>query len=310
MAKQKYTDIGGQAVIEGVMMRSKQRMAISVRDESGKIQLASEENKTRKSKLVKLPIVRGCVNFFDMLVLGVKIINQSLVMYCPEDEEEEVGNWPVYLGVGGGLLLSVGLFILLPTWLAGLFGAYVHHQLALNLIEGGIRVLIFIGYLASMSLVKDMKRLFMYHGAEHKTIACFEHGEELTVKNVRKYSRLHPRCGTTFLFLVMLISILVYSCLIWTGDLWLRIGLRLLFLPLVAGISYEVLKGLAHTENKCLTLFKSPGLMLQKLTTKEPEDDMLEVAIVSFQASILSPEEMDVWLKQQQIAFAYFEEAA
>lgn len=294
MKKDKYVNIGGQAVIEGVMMRSPERMAMSVRDEEGTIQFTCEQIEKKPSIWSKIPIVRGCVNFGSMMVYGVSIINKSMQMYDTSGEIEEEGGWVMFVGVLLGMLLAVGLFIMLPTWVAGFFSV---HGVLRNLVEGLIRIVIFMLYLMSISLMKDIRRVLMYHGAEHKTIACYEAGEELTASNVKKHSRLHPRCSTTFLFIVVIISILVYSLLIWTEVLWLRILLRLVFLPVVAGVAYEVFRLLNKSDHFCVRALRWPGVMLQKLTTKEPDEDMLEVAIVSFEGALLNEEDLDMWEK-------------
>lgn len=293
MAK-KYETVGGQAVVEGVMMKSTERTAMAVRNENGEIQYLCKNNKQTDSKILKLPFIRGCVNFFNMLVEGVGYINKSAAMAF-NDEEEDMSSWLMALSVALGLGLSILLFIFLPTYFASFFKDMVSGHLAINLIEGCLRIIIFIAYLLAMSLFPDMKRFFMYHGAEHKTIMCSEKGLDLTVENVRSATRLHPRCGTTFMFLLMIISILMYSMIVWTDRLLLRTLLRVLLLPVIAGVSYEILKALARTENKCFYIFKWPGLMLQKITTKEPTDDMIQVAIVAFKGAKLSPEEMDSW---------------
>lgn len=302
--KDKYINIGGQAVIEGVMMRSPQRTALSVRDERGTIQFTVEDNK-KPGSLAKVPLVRGCVNFAGMLLGGIALLNKSLEMYENSQEAEETGGWVMAVGVLLGCALAVGLFVLLPTLLAGLLPA---RGLLRNLAEGGIRILIFLVYLMSIALMKDMRRVLQYHGAEHQTIACHEAGEELNVPNVKKQPRLHPRCGTTFLFLTVVVSILVYSLLVWTQVLWLRILLRVALLPVVAGVAYEILRLLSKSEHVCVRALRFPGVMLQKLTTKEPSDDMIEVAIVSFQGARLGKSGIEEWEKSKQgISFAFYE---
>lgn len=292
--KKSYETVGGQAVIEGVMMKSTERTAMAVRNEAGEILYTCKDNSQTKNKLLKLPFIRGCVNFFKMLVDGVGYINKSSAMAFNE-EEENVGGWFMVLSVFLGISLAVVMFIFLPTFFASYFRQFTNSHIIINLIEGLLRIIIFIAYLLAMSLFPDMKRFFMYHGAEHKTIMCSEKGMDLTVENVRSATRLHPRCGTTFMFLLMIISILVYSTVIWTDHLLWRTVLRVVLLPVVAGVSYEILKALARTENKCFYIFKWPGLMLQKITTKEPTDDMIEVAIVAFKGAKLSESELDGW---------------
>lgn len=295
----KYETVGGQAVIEGVMMKSSERTAMAVRSENGDIQYICTENKQIKNKVLKLPFIRGCVSFFNMLVEGVGYINKSAVMAFAQ-EEEDTGGLVMYIGAFLGICLSILLFIFLPTFFASFFRRYISGNIAINLTEGLIRIIIFIAYLLIMSIFPDMKRFFMYHGAEHKTIMCSEKGMELTVENVRTATRLHPRCGTTFMFLLMIISILIYSLIIWTDNLLLRTLLRILLLPVIAGVSYEILKGLAKTENKCFYIFKWPGLMLQKITTKEPTDDMIKVAIVAFKGAKLNKQQMEQWTNSNE----------
>ncbi len=300
--KPNRTNIGGQAVLEGVMMRGTSSMATSVRDENGDIRIETKRitPSAKKNVILRLPIIRGVVNFFVSMVTGVKTLMRSAEVFGG-DEPSKFDNWlskklkidvmdiVIFLGVALGLGLSVLLFILSPQWVAELISKFTtieDNSLAFNFIEGGLRMLIFIAYILLVGLMKDIKRTFMYHGAEHKTISCFEEGKELTVENVRECSRVHDRCGTTFMFLVMLVSILVFSVansfLGVTGIL--RSLVKIALLPLVAGLSYELLKGLAKTD--CFIFFpiKLPGLLLQKITTKEPTDDMIEVAITSFKA--------------------------
>ena len=300
--KPNRTSIGGQAVLEGVMMRGVSSMATSVRDENGDIRVETKRitPSAKKNVILRLPIIRGVVNFFASMVTGIKTLMRSAEVFGG-DEPSKFDKWlskklkidvmdiVIFLGVALGLGLSVLLFILSPQWVAELISKFTtveENSLAFNFIEGGLRMLIFIAYILIIGLMKDIKRTFMYHGAEHKTISCFEEGKELTVENVRGCSRVHDRCGTTFMFLVMLVSILVFSVansfLGVTGIL--RSLIKIALLPLIAGLSYELLKGLAKTD--CFIFFpiKLPGLLLQKITTREPTDDMIEVAITSFNA--------------------------
>lgn len=302
----KYETVGGQAVVEGVMMKSTDRTAMAVRDESGNIQYFSKDNKKITNPILKLPFIRGCVNFFRMFAEGVGYINKSTAMAFA-DEEEATSGWASFLGIALGVVVSVFLFIFLPTFAASFFRRFIGSNILINLVEGAIRIVIFILYLVAMGLIPDMKRYFMYHGAEHKTIMCSEKGHELTVDNVRKATRLHPRCGTTFMFLLMIISILIYSVIIWTDSLLWRTVFRVALLPVIAGVSYEILKALARTENKCFYIFKWPGLMLQKITTKEPEDDMIEVAILAFKGAKLDKGQFDSWKKDNGIEFKIYE---
>ena len=303
--KVKKTSIGGQAVLEGVMMRGKTGIATAVRDSDGTIRIEAERitPPEKQNKFLKLPIIRGVVNFFSSLVVGTKILMRSAEVYGGDDEEEpskfekwlaktfkiDVMDVVLFFGVALGLVFSIALFFILPTILGNLFGkAFPDLRVVRNLIEGLIRIAIFIGYILFTSLLKDIKRTYMYHGAEHKTITCYEKGLDLTVENVKKCRRVHDRCGTTFMFFVMIVSILVYSVFgaIFpqiNENIWLRILSRVVLLPLIAGLSYELLKLLAKTDSPLVLPLKLPGLLLQKLTTKEPDDGMMEVAIAAFE---------------------------
>lgn len=311
--KDSRTYIGGQAVLEGVMMRGKTAYATAVRDPEGNIQVESRRlNLSRGMRIVsKIPLVRGVVSFVSSLVTGSKILMRSAEVYGDEGEPSRFEKWcesKLHINVMAavsfiatllGIVLAVGLFIVLPILLADLLvssGTWlVKYSVGYNLIQGCIRLIIFILYIVAITAMKDIRRVFMYHGAEHKTITCFEKGMELTPENAKTCSRIHDRCGTTFLFLVMAVSIVVFSVLNWVCDEYLnffrfgnvvnfliQFGIKILFLPLVAGISYEVLKLLAKSQSKILLPIKAPGFALQKLTTREPSEDMLEVAIAAF----------------------------
>lgn len=294
------TSIGGQAVLEGVMMRGASSMATAVRDEEGTIRIESERLKpaSKKNFILRLPIIRGIVNFFSSMVVGTKTLMRSADVYG-ESEPTKFENWlskklkidlmtlMIWVGVLLGLAFSVFLFVVCPQWLTSLIAKWTgisKSGFLYNLIEGLIRVCIFVLYIVLTSLMKDIRRTYMYHGAEHKTITCYESGMELTVENVKKCRRVHNRCGTTFLFFVMLISILVFSLVNSFAKLEgvYRMLLKIALLPLVAGLSYELLKGLAKTECWVFYPLKAPGLLLQRLTTREPDDDMMEVAIAAF----------------------------
>ncbi len=308
------TYIGGQAVMEGVMMRGKRAMATAVRDPEGAIQIESERltPPEKRKKITKVPFIRGVVNFVTSLIDGNRVLMRSADVAYPEEPEEapsKAEKWLEekhtmnfsgifnFIAVLLGVVLALVLFIFLPQFITeflpfdktstGLDGLYF------NLIEGGIRLAIFIVYILAISLIPSLRRVFMCHGAEHKTITCYEEGKELTVENVRGCSRVHDRCGTTFLFLVMIVSILVFSLANLVVAKWLytdndklnsviRFGFKILMLPVVAGISYEILRLLAKTKNPIFFLFKIPGLLLQRLTTKEPEDGMIECSIAAF----------------------------
>ncbi len=307
--KEKRTYIGGQAVLEGVMMRGKTAYATAVRDPEGNIQVESRRlNPSKGMRVVsKIPLVRGVVNFVASLVSGSKILMRSAEVYGDEGEPSKFEKWcekklhinvmsaVSFLATLLGVVLAVGLFIALPLWLSNLiFPERLWWTIGYNLAQGGIRLVIFILYIVLITAMKDIRRVFMYHGAEHKTITCFEKGMELTPENAKTCSRIHDRCGTTFLFLVMAISIVVFSVVNWLlrgafGGIensvlqyLAQFGIKLLFLPVVAGLSYEVLKLLAKSQSKILLPIKAPGFALQRLTTREPSDDMLEVAIAAF----------------------------
>lgn len=303
------TSIGGQAIMEGVMMRGPEKTVIAVRNPQGEIILEPLKDETKFKKLKKIPIIRGIFNFVASLTTGFAAINRSTEIALTEDEQQpdKFDQWLLdHFGDKGtqvvtgvtmviGVLLALGLFILLPygiMWCIEHFTGWSSGWW-FYLIEGIVRILIFLLYIVLVRQMKEIKRLFGYHGAEHKTIHCYEHGEELTVENVRKYTTLHKRCGTNFLFIVMIVSILVFSLV---GGLGIthslaRLGLRILLMPIVAGLSYEVIKLAGRFDNWFTTLISFPGLMLQKLTTAPPTDDQLEVAIASLQA--VMPENKD-----------------
>lgn len=301
------TSIGGQAVIEGVMMRGKTALATAVRDDSGKIIVESSRltPPEKQNKFLKLPLVRGVVSLFSSLITGTKILMRSASVFG-DDETSDFDNiikngkkksssfdFAIYLSVFIGLALSLFLFFFLPQKIADLLTFIEKDSVWYFLVEGLVRIIIFISYVLLTSLLKDIRRTYMYHGAEHKTISAYENGLELTVENVKKCSRVHDRCGTTFMFIVMTISILVFalvnSLLIsinvtFEGVLGnaFRFIVKLACLPLVAGVSYEILKALSKTQSKWVYILKLPGLLLQRLTTREPDDEMIEVAIKAF----------------------------
>ncbi len=340
--------IGGQAVIEGVMMKAPKKYAITVRNEQGELVSTFKEHVsiTKRVKFWGIPVIRGVANFVEMLVLGMRVMTDAMDMYLgtnknkadstnfseatavlpsdmvPSDEvsedktldtsinpgestvietviaaddnikkkkekgkdkkDEEEFDIPTWVVVPLAIIISVGLFIVLPTFLANLLRPHIGQSIVMNIIEGLIRLLVFLGYLVGVRLMKDIRRVWMYHGAEHKVISCYEHEADLSIENARKFSRLHPRCGTNYMFLVMVISIVFFSLLGWSPNWYLRILSRIILLPIVAGISYEVLKIAAKYDNIVTKIVRAPGLALQRLTTIEPEDDMLEVAIHSF----------------------------
>ena len=305
------TSIGGQAVMEGVMMRGPKQIATCVRKSNGEI-ITDKKDVTsimNKYKILKLPILRGVIAFFESMITGVKCLMFSADQIELDDGEESMSRFEkwldnkfgdkvkdivIYFSVFLSLIFSIGLFMLLPTILVGWIKNFTENQVVLSASEGVVRILIFMTYIILVSRMKDIQRDFEYHGAEHKTIAMYEHGEELTVENAKKYSRLHPRCGTNFLLIVMVISIICFSLLKWE-NVWLRLLYRLLLLPFVAGVSYEIIKFAGKSENKFVKLLTKPGLYLQYLTTREPDDEQLEVAIEAIKNVITGNKEDDKW---------------
>jgi len=297
----KKTNIGGQGVLEGVMMRSEKYSAIAVRREPGNIVTQKTEVNMLKSKykILGVPIIRGVVNFVEMLVSGIKTITDSAKMYDPEMAEEEKPNRAeefiakktgrdsmdvaIFFAVVFAVVLAVALFFILPNLITGWITPYIQTPILKNLVDGLIRIIIFMIYMFAITSMKDIKRLFGYHGAEHKVINCYEHDMPLDVEHARMSSRFHPRCGTSFLLIVMIISILLFSLLGWSDNWAVRILLRLAMLPVVAGVSYEVLKFLGRHDNKFVQALRAPGMALQRLSTREPDDGMLEVALIAFQ---------------------------
>jgi uncharacterized protein YqhQ len=284
-------NIGGQAVIEGVLMRAPRSMAIAVRRPDGEI-VVKRDRVTPLSErfpLVKLPLVRGAVALFSSLVIGIKALNFSANEALAEGEKkEEISS----LAMGGtmavALLFGILLFFILPLYLTKLLVPVIgDSNLVFNLVDGVIRVMVFLLYIYSISRMRDIQRVFQYHGAEHKSIFAFEAGQPLTVENVRRFSRLHPRCGTSFLLIVMLVSILIFSLIPKLWPFYLKAGARIVLLPLIAGVSYELLKWSAKHDTSPLVRFLiAPGLALQRLTTREPDDDQVEVAIRSMEEAL------------------------
>jgi len=308
-------NIGGEALIEGVMMRGPKEMAIAVRKADGEIVIEKKPLRTlaSKHKFFKTPIIRGAVGMFESLVLGMKAIIRSAEFVDIEEEEndkpskidsflekvfgDKIQEIAIYISVIFALMLGIGLFFLLPNFIAGLikFNKDSFSGLLIyNLVEGVVRIGLFLGYIALVSKMKDIQRVFEYHGAEHKTIHCYEHGEELTVENVRKYTTRHPRCGTAFLFVVMIISILVFS-FIGVHNMLINVISRLLLIPLVAGISYEVIKFAGRSCHPVIRLVSMPGLMLQRFTTREPDDKQIEVAIAALENVIVADKDAEKW---------------
>lgn len=321
--EQHITSIGGQAVMEGVMMRGPHKTAVAVRKPDGEIEVKVDENGTKKkSKVLKIPVIRGCVNFVESLVVGMKALMWSAEFVDIEESEEteskfdkwledklgdKIKDVVIYVAVALSIVMSVGLFILLPSLISGAVEAIPGlHRLTetktfTSVFEGIMRMLIFLGYMILVSQMNDIKRVFEYHGAEHKTIACYEAGEKLTVENIKKHGRYHPRCGTSFLLFVMIISIIVYAFLPRFDEygkiiaILLRMGTRILCLPIVAGLSYEVIKWAGRSKSKIVGILSKPGLWLQRITTREPDETQIEVAIASMKPCIPDNKEEDQW---------------
>lgn len=281
--EEKKITIGGQAVIEGVMMRGPELTATAVRTPEGKIEISSRPVNSISDRypILKKPLLRGCVSLIESLVIGIRSLGYSAQM--AGEEEEQLSDRELAGTIAFAFVLAAILFIAIPTGAAKLFHSITEDPVFLNLMEGVLRLFIFIAYIVGISRMKDIQRVFQYHGAEHKTIACFEAGEALTVENAMKHTRFHKRCGTSFLLIVMLVSIFVFAFLGWP-SLIERIVSRIVLLPVVAGISYEIIRFSANSDNCLLGWAVKPGLWLQRLTTREPEPDMLEVAIESAKA--------------------------
>lgn len=295
----KASGIGGQAVIEGIMMRNKEKYAIAVRKPDKDIEVLVKEGKmlTEKHKWLNFPIIRGIFNFVDSLVMGVSTISYSASFYDDTEEQEDTKADKIGKSIFKdkfesvlmaatvllSVLLAIGLFMLLPYYISRLLSSFVASKFLLNFIEGILRVLIFLLYVVLISYSKDIKRTFMYHGAEHKCINCIEHGARLTVENVRHSSRFHKRCGTSFLFLVMFISV-IFFIFIRVDNTVLQLVIRILLIPVVAGVSYEIIRWAGKNDNGVVNAISKPGIWLQRLTTKEPDDDMIEVAIKAVEA--------------------------
>jgi len=309
------TTIGGQALIEGIMMLGPDKRAIVVRKPDGELEVKEEPRKLIKDKCAILgwPLIRGVVNFGSSMVNGVKALFWSAEFY-PEEEVSEPSKFDLWLekklgsekmatlvvGVAAiiAICFSIGLFFLLPTFIAGFFDRFLTSPVVHNLIEGVIRIVVFMLYLFLCSRMKEMRRVFSYHGAEHKTIFCYEAGLPLTVENVRKQPRHHPRCGTSFLFVVIVVSILcssvVFSYVEWS-NLWVRVGLHLLLLPVVVAISYEFNRLVGRFDNRLTRILTAPGLWMQNFTTFEPDDSMIEVGIEALSRVIPEEKGKDAW---------------
>ena len=287
----RYSGIGGQAVMEGVMMKNKDKYAVSVRKPDGEIEVMVSDYTgfIKNEKLKNMPIIRGVLNFVDSLVLGMQTLTYSASFF----EEEEAGaknekdkkkeDMAMGATVVLSIVLAIGIFMILPYFISSFFQKFITSPFLLTLVEGAIRLSIFIAYVGLISFMKDIRRVYMYHGAEHKCINCIEHGMDLTVENVKKSSKQHNRCGTSFLLIVMLTSILFFMFIRVEAPL-LKVGLRILLIPVIAGVSYEFIRLAGRSDNLLVNLISKPGLWMQNITTREPDDDMIEVAIQSVEA--------------------------
>jgi len=308
--KEHITSIGGSAVMEGVMMRGPKEIATAVRKPDGEIEIDKRavSSLVTKYHVNKIPVVRGVFAFFDSMISSIRALMWSAEFVDLEEEESEskfdkwltekfgdkVKDIVIYFSLFISVIFSIGLFFILPHFITSLLGGLIENNLVLTLIEGIVRIGIFLGYVLLASRMEDIKRVFQYHGAEHKTIFCYEAGLDLTVENARGMSRLHPRCGTSFLVYVMIISIILFSFVSW-GNMWIRLGLKLLLLPFVAGISYEIIRWAGRSKNKVVCVISRPGMWLQNITTREPDDSQLEVAIESMKAVLTDNKEDDKW---------------
>ena len=300
-SKMRYSGIGGQAVMEGVMMRNKDSYAVAVRTESGEIKVMRDkfDGVLHGSVFTKIPFIRGIFAFADSLVLGMKTLNYSSDIYMQTGSEDKSGKDAAEDRTDSGkkdnkaaaaaqtgiimviaVIIAIGLFMLLPYYVSMLFRDFIKNGFVLSLIEGVIRLLVFILYILAISAMQDIKRVFMYHGAEHKCINCIENGKELNVENVRASSKQHRRCGTSFLLYVMVISIIFFA-FIQTPDRILRVVLRIVLIPVIAGVAYELIRLAGRSSNPLVRALSAPGLWMQVLTTKEPDDSMIEVGIRS-----------------------------
>ncbi len=295
------TSVGGQAVIEGVMMRGMKGIATAVRKTNGEIVLDRKETipYTKRNKILGIPVIRGFVSLIESLIIGINTLNYSASFFEEEEQSEpsKFDKWfknmfkdksdDVIMGVTLviSMVIAALLFFILPTFSANVFKKIgIYNTIGLNIIEGVIRVLIFLSYIFFIGKLEDINRVFQYHGAEHKAIFCYESGRELTAENAKKFERFHPRCGTNFMFLVMIVSIVLFSLTGW-NSLWQRILYRLALLPVVSGITYELIKWMGKSNSILAKITSYPGLMLQKLTTKEPDLEQLEVALTALKSA-------------------------
>lgn len=295
MEEKKKLNVGGQAVIEGVMMRGQDKIAVAVRKADGEIALEVNPVSSIRDRypILKKPLLRGVIALYESLADGMKALTYSAQVSGEEDEE--LSDKEMVMTIATSVALAIGLFIVIPTWSMRFLHSLTNDAMLLNLAEGCLRMAIFLCYIGGISLMEDIQRVFQYHGAEHKTIYTYEAGLPLVVENVRPFGRLHPRCGTNFLMIVMLISMFVFTFLGWP-NLLMRILSRVVLMPVIAGVSYEIIRFAgAHNDNCVVHASIMPGLLLQKLTTREPDDSMMEVAIASLKAVL--PEDDEVLKK-------------
>lgn len=310
--KSRYSGIGGQAVLEGVMMKNKEKYAVAVRKPDGEIEVEVEtyQGLAHGSKFKELPFVRGIFNFLDSLILGTRALNYSASFYEEEEGKETKFDKAMDKMSGGNgekllsgivtvisIMLAVGIFIVLPYFISSLFESFIRNRSLMAIIEGVIRIALFLLYVWGISAMKDIRRLYQYHGAEHKCINCIEKGRPLTVHNVMRSSRLHKRCGTSFIFFVMLVSIVLFF-FIQVDNVAEKVILRILLMPVVAGISYEIIRLAGRTDNVFIKILSAPGMWIQRMTTREPDESMAEVAIASVEAVF-------DWKKYLQDTFGY-----
>ena len=310
--KSRYSGIGGQAVLEGVMMKNKEKYAVAVRKPDGEIEVEVEtyQGLAHGSKFKELPFIRGIFNFLDSLILGTRALNYSASFYEEEEGKETKFDKAMDKMSGGNgekllsgivtvisIMLAVGIFIVLPYFISSLFESFIRNRSLMSIIEGVIRIALFLLYVWGISAMKDIRRLYQYHGAEHKCINCIEKGRPLTVHNVMHSSRLHKRCGTSFIFFVMLVSIVLFF-FIQVDNLAEKVILRILLMPVVAGISYEIIRLAGRTDNVFIKILSAPGMWIQRMTTREPDESMAEVAIASVEAVF-------DWKKYLQDTFGY-----
>lgn len=302
------TSIGGQALIEGVMMRGPEDVAIAVRKPNKEIEVTTNKLNTlaMRHKIFRTPFLRGMISLIESLTMGTKALMYSAEFY-EEEEPEAKKTWTqkifkdkaadveMFMALALSIVLSVGIFMVLPSIITNFLKGNIENSILLNLVEGLVRIIIFFIYLVWVAKLEDVRRVFEYHGAEHKTIHAYENGEELTVENVKKYPILHPRCGTSFLFMVMVVSVLVLSVFGWPNPI-VRIIIRILMFPVIAGISYEINRFIGRSNSKACYYLSVPGLMIQKFATvREPDEEQIEVAIKSLQAVIPKDKEADKW---------------